>query len=138
MSIAEETDNLEEYSLENMQESWWNKELVIVLSSLIASQYPEEYGVGITLLSPFTLAGDDHDYVRYTGFGGMASIGLYNSFEMKKDKYSKSDVFKRNFVAFHVVFGAIHLLEKKLRYTSSSLSLRPVSDGLAIGYNYEF
>lgn len=138
VSIAEDSDELEEYALENMQESWWSKQVGVVMSSIIASQYPEESGVVLTLLSPFILAGNDHDYIRYSGFGGMASIGLYNSLEMKKDKYSKSDVFKRNLVAFHIFFGTAHLLEKKYRYTSSALSVRPVSDGFAIGYNYKF
>ena len=137
-SGAEEVDDLEEYASENQQESWWSKEVGIIMGSLIASQYPEESGIALTLLSPFVLAGNDHDYVRYTGFGGMASIGLYNSIEIKKDKYSKSDAFKRNLIAFHIMFGAVHILEKKYRYTSSAVSLRPVSDGLAIGYNLDF
>ncbi len=137
-SIAEEFDDLEEYSSASRQESWWSKEVGVIMSSLIASQYPEESGIALTLLSPFVLAGNDHDYVRYTGFGGMASIGLYNSIEMKKDKYSKSDVFKRNLIVFHIMFGAVHLLEKKYRYTSSAVSLRPVPDGLAIGYDLDF
>ena len=120
------------------QQSFLSIESIIIMSSLIASQYPEEYGVGTTLISPFVLAGDEHDSIRYTGFGGMASIGLYNALELKKDKYSKSEVFKRNMIIFHVVFGSLHLLEKKYGEFSSSLSLSPVSDGLTIGYHHEF
>ncbi|EAT13678.1 hypothetical protein HF888_09580 [Bermanella marisrubri] len=137
-SMAEESDEFEEYASKNLQESWWSKQVGVVMSSLVASQYPEAFGIGITLLSPVTLATEDHDYVRYTGFGGLASVGLYNSLEMKKDKYSKSAIFKRNLVAFQILFGTLHILKKEFQYTSNTLSVVPISNGIAVGYNYEF
>lgn len=118
--------------------SIWHKESILILNSLSASYYPEVFGVFTTLISPLLLSGDEHNYIKNTGFTGAATIGLYNALELKKDKYTKNEIFKQNMIAFHVLFGALHILEGRYGQIPASFSLQPFSGGFAIGYNLEF
>jgi len=106
---------------ENMSSKQWKPyksfalgEGLFVLNSYIASLSPEGAGTLLTLVSP--LAGmsetESSAATRWVSFGSAAGIGLYNALELGEDKYSQSDVFKRNLIAWNLTGAAIYLTEK--------------------------
>lgn len=81
----------------------------------MASESPEDYGALLTLLSLLGASSNVSDTTNYVGIGSAMSIGLYNAVEFKYGGYSKSEIFKRNMVGWHLFAVSIYLSEKAYR-----------------------
>ncbi len=119
-------------------ESFLEVEAILSINSLIAANYPEEFGVFFTLISPFTGATEQDEVIAFTAIGGAASIGLYNAVELRKEEYSKSDIFKRNMILLNAWYGTLYLLDLNRKDSPNSFNLSPANDGLVLGFNHEF
>jgi len=119
-------------------ESFFEVEALISINSLIAANYPEAFGVLFTLISPVAVATERDKTIVFTAIGGASSIGLYNALELKKDQYSKSDIFKRNMILLNAWYGTLYLLDLNRKSSPNSFNLSPANDGLVLGFSHEF
>ena len=114
------------------------QEGAFVLSSYLASEYPQETGALITVLSPLGASPSATETTNYVAVGGMMTIGLYNAIELKDDSYSKSDVFKRNMIGWHVFATSLWLSEKITGQRKTITFLAPLNDGAVLTVNHRF
>lgn len=114
---------------------------LIVANAFLASQAPEGYGAFLTLFAPLATTKTASDATNVVGVTGAAAIGLYNALELNEDKYSKSDVFRRNIVIFHAFGGLLFLTEKltgkRLANESAAVGISR-DDGTRLTINYRF
>lgn len=121
------------------EDSFLTSEAIITVNSLIAASYPEEFGVLHILISPlYNSVPNEVQTIRYTAVGGSASIGLYNALELKREEYSKTDIFVRNMVVYNLWYGALYLLDSKYYPNESALNIMPINEGLAFNLQYSF
>jgi len=121
--------------------SIWEEQMIHTGHSLFAAYYPEGYGMLMMALSPLPLGMKYPEYKENTDvifFSGLFSIGLYNATELRKEKYSKNDVFLRNFVLGNILMGGMKLLKIDSKIIPSGLSLSPEVEGLRIVYDIKF
>lgn len=111
---------------------------LLILNSYMASESPEGYGTLLTLLSPFGASSNASDTTNYVSIGGALSLGLYNAFELRNENYSRTEVFKRNMIGWHV-FAASLLISKKLTDNKETIAyIAPLNDGAVLAINYNF
>ncbi|WP_396586768.1 hypothetical protein [Bermanella sp. R86510] len=112
-----------------------------LMNSLLAASDPKSYGILVAVISPYSLGGGYPEYREHSDiifFGGFLSVGLYNSVELEKDKYSKKDVFIRNMIIWNALMEGMKLLEIDNETIPSGLSLNPMNEGLKISYDIKF
>ena len=119
-------------------ESFLEVQAILSMNSLIAANYPEEFGILFTLISPFSGATEKDEVIAFSAVGGAASIGLYNAVELRKSEYSKSDIFKRNMILLNAWYGALYLLDLNRKDSQNSFDIYPEGDGLVLGFSHEF
>ena len=111
---------------------------LFALNSYMASESPEGYGALLTLLSPLGTSSNVSDTTNYVGVGSAMSIGLYNVIELKDDSYSKSEIFKKNMVGWHLFAASIWLSEKLTGNKETVASITPLHDGAVLTINHRF
>ena len=115
-------------------------ELPVVLFSGVASQSPELAGATLLGMSAFSYDRYHNTIGNALSIGSMVSLGLMNSLELKKSRYSKTDVFLGNVVGIN----AKYLLEFMVlddafrRDMTSGLELRIHPDNYFVGYRFQF
>lgn len=111
---------------------------LFALNSYMASESPEGYGALLTLLPPLGASSHLSDTTNYVGIGGAMSLGLYNAIELKDESYSKSDIFKRNMVSWHLFAVSVWLSEKLTGNKETIAYIAPLNDGAVLAINYRF
>ena len=111
---------------------------LLVFNSYLASEDPEAFGVILTLLSPLGASQDSSYTTKAAGVIGVATLGLYNTLELKDESYSKRDVFKRNIIAWHLIGGSLWLSHQFTESKDTSAFVMPVNNGFMLGFNHEF
>lgn len=111
---------------------------LFALNSYMASESPEGYGALLTLLSPLGVSSNVSDTTNYVGIGGAMTLGLYNAVELKDESYSKSEIFKKNMVGWHLFTASIWLSEKFTGDKETVAYIAPLNDGTVLAINHRF
>ena len=111
---------------------------LFALNSYMASESPEGYGALLTLLSPLGVSSNVSDTTNYVGIGGAMTLGLYNAVELKDESYSKSEIFKKNMVGWHLFTASIWLSEKFTCDKETVAYIAPLNDGTVLAINHRF
>lgn len=111
---------------------------LFALNAYMASESPEGYGTLLTLLSPLGASSNVSDVTNYVGIGSAMSIGLYNAIELKDESYSKSEVFKKNLVGWHLFAASIWLSEKLTGNKETVAYIAPLNSGAILAINHRF
>tara|TARA_R110002167_G_scaffold84928_2_gene230596 strand:- start:2110 stop:2565 length:456 start_codon:yes stop_codon:yes gene_type:complete len=113
---------------------------IILINSGLAAASPKGFGWVMTAISPFVLAGDGSTYTNSVGALGFAAIGQYNAQELKNEEYSKSDIFKRNFIAMNALFGLTYITEKLTgeKIVPENVAVIPEHGGVTLALSYQF
>jgi len=98
----------------------------------LASEDPHAYGVVLALLAPLAAAGEGNssETTKWVGLIAAESIAIYN-IGIDTNKKSKSDIFKKNFIAWHLFAATIGVTGYIMGDFDSeqSLSLKPNFNG---------
>lgn len=113
-------------------------------TSALAAQNPKSYGAFMGLLAvPLgTLNGNFHsEALRWASFGGGESLALYNFAKVDEDAMSKTEIFQKNMVAWHVYFGIIgvtYLFTRKPKSSDATLDFQMKHHGPTLTLRYRF
>ncbi len=123
-------------------------ELGVGFNAYLASRDPHAYGVFIAIFGPLgALTGGSGGYpvTRVAGAVGAVGLGAYNIWEIDEDKMTRSEIFKKNFAAWHVMAaaaGLVGLLGGDYRHNDTRASLSVVPYGTRsepmITFSYRF
>lgn len=114
---------------------------LVLANAWLASENPHIYGGALAILSPLGAAeGNASTTTKWVGFLSAESIAVYN-LNIDENKKSKSDIFKDNFIAWHLFAATIGISGYLMGDFKSkeSLSLRPdFNGGATLVYNRRF
>jgi hypothetical protein len=129
-------------------------EAAIIVNSYLATPSPDAYGGLAIVLAPFTGAFCEQCNKAEAVVGGisLAGIGAYNLFFVDKDELRSTEIFTRNFVAWHVAVAALAITYAASRPRSvhatgsendatrmrGSVSVFPVRKGAGLSYSYRY
>lgn len=112
-------------------------EALIGVNAWMASEEPQAYGALGAIFFP--IAGCEYARGKSctTNLIAVESLAVYN-LSIDPDKKSKSEIFKDNMLAWHLVMLTIgttfYLDEKK----SKKINLTPLPDGGSLSFHYDF
>lgn len=135
-SLSEEGDSSEKEP--NYVAGFLIAEGLVALNSYMASESPEGYGTLLSLLSPLGASSNVSETTNYVSIGSAVSLGLYNAIELKDESYSKSEVFKKNMVGWHLFAASIWLSEKLTGNKETIAYVAPLNGGAILGINHRF
>lgn len=115
-------------------------ELPVVFYSGVASQAPEFAGALILGSSAFSYDKHHNVFGNILSGGSTTALGLMNMQELKKSKYSRTDVFISNVVGLHAKIFIERLLNKGTWQKDNRLDvqLRIHPNNYFLGYRYVF
>ena len=116
-------------------------ELYFIANSTLASESPQGYGIAKTLFTAGRYAFSERDGLeQHLWLATGMTTGLYNLVELRRDKYSKTDVFVRNMISWNILVGTRMLAD---RYFGQGDSLDNIifganGSGFSIGMKFTF
>ncbi len=113
---------------------------IIGVNAWMASEDPHTYGALSALLFPLAGSSQDSPTQHWVKLAAVESVALYN-LSIDEDKKSKSEIFKGNVIAWHLVAGIVGLSGYLVGDGSAQESLKftPVSNrGPQLVYSYKF
>lgn len=113
---------------------------LIVLNSALASADPEAAGAIMVLVSPLAGTVGRSNAINALGVGAFVSLGQYNRLELSDEKYSRGEVFVRNFVAWQAVVGLYYVVERLTgeRSKAAKVAIVPTDKGIKVAFGIAF
>jgi hypothetical protein len=133
-------DGVEEKKKMNPALTFALAEGLFVVNSGLASASPEYYGIALTLISPLGMNEKASNITNGVIMGSAVSLGLYNAVELRKDNYSKSDVFARNMYVWHAFAAMVYLSELITgnKIESDKVAVVPIEKGMGVAISVNF
>lgn len=128
-------------------------ESIAMLASWIAAEEPNGFGSLLLAITPWAIAEaeaefpEDNDTLATVATIGVVVVIAGYNISVEEDDYSKSEVFRNNFLFYNLLLGGGYLLSKVSddggnsygrSRGASSLGLQPTEDGVVLGLNYRF
>jgi len=114
---------------------------IFLANAWLASEYPHAYGGALALLAPLAaFDGNSSKTAIWVGLIAAESIAVYN-IGIDTNKESKSDIFKKNLIAWHLFTATVGVTGYIMGDFDSeqSLSLKPnINGGAHLVYSKRF
>jgi hypothetical protein len=109
-------------------------ESLIIFNSYIASQYPNEFGLFMGLMTPiFAFPHDENNNPDWLTLARLGVIPLYN-ISIDKNNYSKKKVFVNNMILWHINY----LIEYYINDSKNDVNVQYEQDTIKVAYNHKF
>ena len=115
-------------------------ETIIYANAYLASREPELYGTALALISPVVYRQDASTLINTVSIASVATIGLYNALELKKEKYSRTDIRRENIIAFHLLGVISYAMYRASDNSdpSQGFAIQALGDEIKFSLNYKF
>ncbi len=81
---------------------------MIAVNAWMASKNPKLYGGAAVLLFPVGAAESKNETTFWVSLAAAEALAIYN-ISLDEDKYSESEIFKKNMIGWHLFAGAVGL-----------------------------